>query len=150
MECEHDKMNNYAEINPYYLIYCNMNIKVHEEITKEAAENVVRQIGYLHNAMGFVFKDLIKILSYKFPVSEPVVIDRSSKISPCVSRPQNTNVRQCMDIEFEHEPRVPKQKQRSMVEEKNNMSEAMRREEAERVEHFDIEAEKPPNSNIFD
>lgn len=60
-------MNHYAEINPYYLIYRNMNIKVTEDITRDAAENVVRQIGYLHNAVGLVFKDLIKILAVRFP-----------------------------------------------------------------------------------
>lgn len=103
MEFEHDKMNNYAEINPYYLIYCNMNIKVHEDITKEAAENVVRQIGYLHNAMGFVFKDLIKILSYKFPEGEGALNERNNKVSPGLNRPQSNNVRhESMDIELEY------------------------------------------------
>ena len=28
---------------------------------------MVKQIGYMHNAIGHVFKDLAKILSYKFP-----------------------------------------------------------------------------------
>ena len=49
------------------MIYYSMNIKIHEDITREAAENVVKQIGYMHNAIGHVFKDLTKILSYKFP-----------------------------------------------------------------------------------
>ena len=101
--------------------------------------------------MGFVFKDLIKILAYKFPAGEAAGNERNSKAQPGLNRPQNSNARQeSMDIEFEHEPRVPKQKQRANVEERNNASDAMRREEAERVEHFDIEAEKPPNANIFD
>lgn len=60
-------MNNYSDINPYIMIYYSMNIKIHEDITREAAENVVKQIGYMHNAIGHVFKDLTKILSYKFP-----------------------------------------------------------------------------------
>lgn len=44
-----------------------MNIKIGEEMSRESVENVARQIGYMHNAIGHVFKDLIKILSYKFP-----------------------------------------------------------------------------------
>jgi len=60
-------LHNYFDINPYLMIYYNMNIKIHEDITKETATNVVKQIGYMHNAIGHVFKDLIKIISYKFP-----------------------------------------------------------------------------------
>lgn len=69
LESDPSQMNShpYSEINPYYLIYCNMNIRITEDVTREAAENVVRQIGYLHNAMGCVFKDLIKILAFRFP-----------------------------------------------------------------------------------
>jgi hypothetical protein len=95
-------MNPYSEINPYYLIYCNMNIKITEEISKEAAENVVRQIGYLHNAMGHVFKDLVKILSFKFsniaatPVSNPI---HSNKPTPSPKPMQQERYPQAMDVE---------------------------------------------------
>ena len=67
LQAEPSPMNPYAEINPYHIIYCNLNLKITEDVTRETAENVVKQIGYLHNALGCVFKDLVKIVSFKFP-----------------------------------------------------------------------------------
>jgi hypothetical protein len=59
-------MTNYNDINPYELMYRNMNITIAEHITQEHAEIVARQLGYLHNAFGIVVKDFIKIMGYKF------------------------------------------------------------------------------------
>jgi hypothetical protein len=110
LEADSPKMNPYSEINPYYLIYCNMNIRISEDVSKEAAENVVRQIGYLHNAMGCVFKDLIKILAFRFP--EPLPHHPPHAHVP--SRPApHTHVsaassRQPMDIESDHGESLPR------------------------------------------
>jgi hypothetical protein len=44
-----------------------MNLEVNTEITRANAEEIARQLGFLHNTFGIVARDLIKILSFKFP-----------------------------------------------------------------------------------
>jgi hypothetical protein len=83
-----------------------MNIRITEDITRDAAENVVRQIGYLHNAMGLAFKDLIKILSFRFPeAGSPPNLHNNQpahpKTSPFPQHPHGNTNCQPMDIEVE-------------------------------------------------
>jgi len=81
---------NFTDINPYELMYRNINVHINEHMTKEHAEIVARQLGYMHNAFGVVVKDFIKILSFKFkddnankiyhnePVQHSIPIQKSS------------------------------------------------------------------------
>lgn len=41
-----------------------------EQTSKADAEEIARQLGFMHNAFGVVAKDLIKLLSIKF-ATEP-------------------------------------------------------------------------------
>lgn len=59
-------MADYQHVNPYEMMYRNMNFDINEHITRETAEKVARQLGFMHNAFGVIAKDLIKILSFKF------------------------------------------------------------------------------------
>lgn len=62
-------MADYQHVNPYEMMYRNMNFEINEHITRETAEKVARQLGFMHNAFGVIAKDLIKILSFKFETS---------------------------------------------------------------------------------
>lgn len=53
------------------MMYRTINVHINEAITKEHAEIVARQLGYMHNAFGVVVKDFIKILSFKFKEDHP-------------------------------------------------------------------------------
>jgi hypothetical protein len=108
------KVMNFSEINPYEMMYRNMNITVNDMITKEHAEIVARQLGYMHNAFGIIVKDFIKILAIKFqdgPQKEG--IDRRNYAANVGFNNKMANP-DAMDIE-EHSasprPARPKQKQ---------------------------------------
>jgi hypothetical protein len=59
-----------SSTNPYELLYRKLNLTISEHSSKKDAEEVARQLAYMHNAFGLIAKDLIKILSFKFP-NEP-------------------------------------------------------------------------------
>jgi hypothetical protein len=53
--------------NPYETIYRSFHLEVNPDITRANAEEIARQLGFLHNTFGIVVRDLIKILSFRFP-----------------------------------------------------------------------------------
>ena len=70
-------------VNPYEALYRNMNLDITEDINKETAEKVARQLGYIHNTFGVVVKDLIKILSFKFKSDTSAPLnEKKRKTSP--------------------------------------------------------------------
>lgn len=108
------KVMNFSEINPYEMMYRNMNITVNDMITKEHAEIVARQLGYMHNAFGVIVKDFIKILAIKFQEApQRDHPDRRNGNAPGGFNSKMPNS-EAMDIE-EHsvspKPARPKQKQ---------------------------------------
>lgn len=100
---------NYAEINPYLLIYCNMNLRVAEGITPDTAENVARQLGYLYNAFGHVTKDLIKIVAQIMPKKSPAAHHQAAHSVPPSLGQQKRSSDEVIDVERPPQPqqRVP-------------------------------------------
>ena len=63
-------MKDYQYVNPYEMMYRNMNFEITDNITRDSTEKIARQLGFMHNAFGVVAKDLIKILSIRFKDEE--------------------------------------------------------------------------------
>lgn len=47
-------------------MYRNMNFQIDEHTSKDTAEKIARQLGFMHNAFGVVAKDLIKVVALRF------------------------------------------------------------------------------------
>lgn len=59
-------MQDYQYVNPYEMMYRNMNFQIDEHTSKDTAEKIARQLGFMHNAFGVVAKDLIKVVALRF------------------------------------------------------------------------------------
>ncbi len=59
-------MRNFQDVNPYEMLYRNMNLQVDPTTNKETAEKIARQLGFIHNTYGVIAKDLIKLLSFVY------------------------------------------------------------------------------------
>ena len=59
-------MHSFQDVNPYELLYRNMNLHVDPTTNKETAEKIARQLGFIHNTYGVIAKDLIKLLSFVY------------------------------------------------------------------------------------
>ena len=78
-----------------------MNIIANEpNVSKEKAENVARQLGYLHNAFGYVIKDFVKILGSKFNDQPKEKVANRQTMG-------NQKSQSRMDIEAEIKPKKP-------------------------------------------
>lgn len=66
----------YQYVNPYEMMYRHMNFDIGPDVSKDTAEKVARQLGFMHNAFGLVAKDLIKIISLQFREDVPPARER--------------------------------------------------------------------------
>jgi hypothetical protein len=100
--------NNYQYINPYEMMYKNMNFDVGETTTKETAEKIARQLGFMHNAFGIVVKDMIKIMSCRFggeqEKKEEPGRDASGRRKKSLDKHRRKEQSEAMDVEEQEAP----------------------------------------------
>lgn len=52
--------------NPYINLYSRHGILVCDQLSNEEARQIASQAALIHQALGFVLKDLIRVVSFKY------------------------------------------------------------------------------------
>lgn len=56
--------------NPYVNIYLGLGLSVAEGISSKEAQLVATQAAMMHNALGYVIRDLVKVVAYKYSLEQ--------------------------------------------------------------------------------
>lgn len=68
--------------NKYLAVYNSLNIAIDASLTIEEAALVAQHVALIHNALGFAIRDLIKIVSFKYPQPDSELPSPPEAVSP--------------------------------------------------------------------
>ena len=136
--------------NPYLVIYRSMNLVVTENVSRETAEEISRQLGYLYNAIGIVTKDLIKVVANLLPRPAPVPDQPPRRPRPPIPPYQQPPQNQPMEIEEppQQQPSTPPPSH-GQQKGQGNLGEGQGKLAGSSRDERELEV-KPPNMGQFD